>query len=218
MQGIGAAMIFRHGNCDPDLCISSGERGKALGITIAGLFRAFSGPVISGSWYRISDGEVFLFRIFPWTDIIVLPSMESERWVADARGEKLDITVLEFTASHLLWWCMVSRCCRRRWGWCWLFWHHRNCDFHQLGAEGKSSCSWYEPFRGNTVFTFSVPGSTYQLQCNICGIILLAFTCSISRSDSAGCGFDPCSQPMSWLFFTSCRRLSDRIEPGRSPL
>ena len=93
MQGIGAAMIFGTGMAILTSVYPPGERGKALGINVAGVYLGLSlGPVVSG----------FLTQHFGWRSIfasylpleliiiaLIFLKMNGE-W-ADAKGEKLDI-------------------------------------------------------------------------------------------------------------------------------
>lgn len=92
IQGIGAAMIFGTGMAILTSAYPPAERGKALGINVAGVYLGLSlGPVFAG----------FLTQHFGWRSIfasylpleliiiaLVLFKMNGE-W-ADAKGEKLD--------------------------------------------------------------------------------------------------------------------------------
>jgi EmrB/QacA subfamily drug resistance transporter len=94
MQGIGAAMIFGTSVAILTSVYPPQERGKALGITVAGVYSGLSlGPVVSG----------FLTQYFGWRSIflsyvpleliiIVLTLWKLEGEWADAKGEKLDVT------------------------------------------------------------------------------------------------------------------------------
>ena len=93
MQGIGAAMIFGTGMAILTSVYPPGERGKALGINVAGVYLGLSlGPVVGG----------FLTQHFGWRSIfasylpleliiiaLIFLKMNGE-W-ADAKGEKLDV-------------------------------------------------------------------------------------------------------------------------------
>jgi len=92
IQGIGAAMIFGTGMAILTSVYPPAERGKALGINVAGVYLGLSlGPVVGG----------FLIQYFGWRSIfasylpleliilaLTLFKMNGE-W-ADAKGEKLD--------------------------------------------------------------------------------------------------------------------------------
>lgn len=94
IQGIGAAMIFGTSVAILTSVYPPQERGKALGITVAGVYSGLSlGPVVSG----------FLTQYFGWRSIflsyvpleliiIVLTLWKLEGELADAKGEKLDAT------------------------------------------------------------------------------------------------------------------------------
>ncbi len=94
VQGIGAAMIFGTSVAILTSVYPPQERGKALGITVAGVYSGLSlGPVVSG----------FLTQYFGWRSIflsyvpleliiIILTLWKLEGEWADAKGEKLDVT------------------------------------------------------------------------------------------------------------------------------
>lgn len=94
VQGIGAAMIFGTSVAILTSVYPPQERGKALGITVAGVYSGLSlGPVVGG----------FLTQYFGWRSIflsyvpleliiIVLTVWKLEGEWADAKGEKLDVT------------------------------------------------------------------------------------------------------------------------------
>ena len=94
VQGIGAAMIFGTSVAILTSVYPPQERGKALGITVAGVYSGLSlGPVVGG----------FLTQYFGWRSIflsyvpleliiIVLTLWKLEGEWADAKGEKLDVT------------------------------------------------------------------------------------------------------------------------------
>lgn len=94
VQGIGAAMIFGTSVAILTSVYPPQERGKALGITVAGVYSGLSlGPVVGG----------FLTQYFGWRSIflsyvpleliiIVLTVWKLEGEWADAKEEKLDVT------------------------------------------------------------------------------------------------------------------------------
>jgi MFS family permease len=92
MQGIGAAMIFGTGVAILTSVYPPGERGKALGINVAGVYLGLSlGPVVGGFLTQYFSWRSIFASYLPLELIIIaltLFKMNGE-W-ADAKGEKLD--------------------------------------------------------------------------------------------------------------------------------
>lgn len=92
MQGIGAAMIFGTGVAILASVYPPGERGKALGINVAGVYLGLSlGPVVGGFLTQHFGWRSIFISYLPLELIIIaltLFKMNGE-W-ADAKGEKLD--------------------------------------------------------------------------------------------------------------------------------
>lgn len=92
MQGIGAAMIFGTGVAILTSVYPPGERGKALGINVAGVYLGLSlGPVVGGFLTQHFGWRSIFISYLPLELIIIaltLFKMNGE-W-ADAKGEKLD--------------------------------------------------------------------------------------------------------------------------------
>lgn len=92
IQGIGAAMIFGTGVAILTSVYPPGERGKALGINVAGVYLGLSlGPVVGGFLTQYFGWRSIFASYLPLELIIIaltLFKMNGE-W-ADAKGEKLD--------------------------------------------------------------------------------------------------------------------------------
>ncbi len=92
LQGIGAAMIFGTGMAILTSVYPPGERGKALGINVAGAYLGLSlGPVVGGFLTQHFGWRSIFISYIPLELIIIaltLLKMNGE-W-ADAKGEKLD--------------------------------------------------------------------------------------------------------------------------------
>lgn len=92
-QGVGSAMMFGTGMAILTLVFPPGERGKVMGISVAGVYTGLSmGPVFGGlltyhfGWhsifaFNIPLGIAIIFLVFKWL---------KPEW-ADAAGEKFDI-------------------------------------------------------------------------------------------------------------------------------
>jgi EmrB/QacA subfamily drug resistance transporter len=93
IQGFGSAMIFGTGMAILTLVYPPGERGRVMGISVAGVYTGLSmGPVLGGllthhfGWQaifavNIPMGIVIIFLVFKWLRL---------EW-ADAAGEKFDL-------------------------------------------------------------------------------------------------------------------------------
>lgn len=92
VQGIGAAMIFGTSIAILTSVYPPGERGKALGITIAGVYLGLSlGPVIGGFLTQNFGWRSIFISYIPLELIItVLIFLKVNGEWADAKGEKLD--------------------------------------------------------------------------------------------------------------------------------
>lgn len=92
LQGIGAAMIFGTGVAILTSAYPPRERGKALGINVAGVYLGLSlGPVIGGFLTQYFGWRSIFLSYIPLELIIIVLVFwkVNEEW-ADAKGEKLD--------------------------------------------------------------------------------------------------------------------------------
>ena len=92
MQGIGAAMIFGTGIAILTSVYPPGERGKALGITVAGVYLGLSlGPVVGGLLTQYFGWRSIFISYVPLELIIIILTLRKiEGEWADAEGERLD--------------------------------------------------------------------------------------------------------------------------------
>jgi len=220
LQGIGAAMIFGTGIAILTSVYPPGERGKALGITVAGVYSGLSlGPVVSG----------FLVQYFGWRSIflsylpleliiIVLILWKVKGEWADARGEKLDVT-----GSAIYCLSLVSM----MYGFS-LLPQLLGSGLILLGIIGIAFfISWelkvkapvidMNLFRGNTVFTFSVLAALINYSATFAvSFFLSLYLQYIKGSTPQDAGLILVAQPVVMVVFSPLAgRLSDRIEPGK---
>lgn len=220
MQGIGAAMIFGTGIAILTSVYPLGERGKALGITVAGVYSGLSlGPVISG----------FLVQNFGWRSIflsylpleliiIVLLLWKVKGEWADARGEKLDISGSAVYCLSLV---------ALMYGFS-LLPQILGSGLILLGIIGivifiswelkvKAPVLDMNLFRGNTVFTFSVLAALINYSATFAvSFFLSLYLQYIKGLTPQDAGLILVAQPIVMVVFSPLAgRLSDRIEPGK---
>jgi EmrB/QacA subfamily drug resistance transporter len=92
-QGLGSAMIFGNVAAIIATLFPVGERGKALGITVTGVFLGlFLGPVLGGLLTQnLGWRSIFFFNV-PLGIITTLSVLRLEGEWAEAHGEKFDFT------------------------------------------------------------------------------------------------------------------------------
>ncbi len=218
LQGLGAAMIFGTGIAILTSVYPPGERGKALGITIAGVYSGLSlGPVIGG----------FLTQNFGWRGIfisyvplefviIVLTLWKLKGEWADARGEKLDIpgsVIYGFSLAALMY--GFSLLPDTTGAWLILVSIAAIIAFSVWETRAKNPVLDMNLFRHNTVFTLSVVAALINYSATFAVAFFLSLYLQYVK------GFDPevagvilVAQPAVMAFFSPfAGRLSDRIEP-----
>lgn len=218
LQGIGAAMIFGTGVAMLTSVYPPGERGKALGINVAGVYSGLSlGPVVSG----------FLVQHFGWRSIflsyvpieliivgLILWKVENE-W-ADARGEKLDTI-----GSAVYCFSLVAM----MYGFS-LLPQVLGPELILLSVIGivvfigwelrvKAPVLDISLFRGNTVFTFSVLAALINYSATFAVTFFLSLYLQyIKGITPQSAGLILVAQPVVMVIFSPLAgRLSDRIEP-----
>jgi len=94
LQGLGAAMIFGTGVAILTSVFPAGERGRALGITVAAVYVGLSvGPFLGGLLTEhLGWRSIFLANVPVSLAILVLVSWRLEGEWAGARGESFDFT------------------------------------------------------------------------------------------------------------------------------
>ncbi|VVB96373.1 Putative multidrug resistance protein MdtD [uncultured archaeon] len=218
VQGIGAAMIFGTSIAILTSVYPPGERGKALGITVAGVYLGLSlGPVIGG----------FLTQYFGWRSIflsyvpleviiIVLTFWKLEGEWADAKGEKLDVIgsiIYGFSLVALMYGFSVIT--ETTGLWLILLSIAGLAVFVRWEMRVKNPVLDTNLFRNNKVFTFSVLAALINYSATFAVIFFLSFYLQDIKGLSPGsAGIILVSQPIVMTVFSPLAgRLSDRIEP-----
>jgi EmrB/QacA subfamily drug resistance transporter len=92
IQGMGASMIFGNVAAIIASIFAGGERGRALGITVTGVFLGlFLGPVLGGIFTEnLGWRSIFLFNV-PIGIIVTIAVLRMKGEWAEAVGEKFDV-------------------------------------------------------------------------------------------------------------------------------
>jgi len=219
LQGIGAAMIFGTGIAILTSVYPPGERGKALGITVAGVYSGLSlGPVVSGFLVQHFGWRSIFLSYLPLELIIIVLTLWKVKgeW-ADARGEKLDVTgsaVYCLSLAALMYGFSLLP-------------EILGFGLILLGIIGivifiswelkiKAPVLDMNLFRGNKVFTLSVLAALINYSATFAVAFFLSlylqYIKGISPQDA---GLILVAQPIVMVVFSPLAgRLSDRIEPG----
>jgi EmrB/QacA subfamily drug resistance transporter len=217
-QGIGAAMIFGTSVAILTSVYPPGEKGKALGITVAGVYLGLSlGPVIGG----------FLTQYFGWRSIflsyvpleliiIVLTFWKLEGEWADAKGEKLDVTgtaIYGFSLVALMYGFSVMT--EKQGIWLILISIIGFVAFIKWEMKVKNPLLDTNLFRNNKVFTFSVIAALINYSATFAVVFFLSFYLQdIKGLSPESAGIILVSQPIVMTVFSPLAgRLSDKIEP-----
>jgi MFS family permease len=217
-QGIGAAMIFGTGVAILTSAYPPGERGKALGITVAGVYLGLSlGPVVSG----------FLTQYFGWRSIflsyipleliiIVLTFWKLEGEWADAKGEKLDVigsALYGFSLVALMY--GFSLLTEIGGAWLILISIIGLAVFVRWEMRVKNPVLDTHLFRNNSVFTFSILAALINYSATFAvGFFLSLYLQDVKGLSPWSAGLVMVSQPIVMTVFSPLAgRLSDRIEP-----
>ncbi len=218
LQGMGAAMIFGTGVAILTSVYPPGERGKALGINVAGVYLGLSlGPVFGGFLTQHLGWRSIFASYIPLELIIIaltLSKMNGE-W-ADAKGEKLDSTgsaVYGFSLAAMMYGFSLLP-------------GMPGAELILISVIGlavfvkwetrvKSPVLDMNLFRNNTVFTFSMLTALI----NYSATFAVVFFMSLYLQDVKG--FDPqtaglilVAQPVVMAVFSPVAgKLSDKIEP-----
>jgi len=94
LQGLGSAMIFATGVAILTSVFPLGERGKALGISVASVYLGLSlGPFLGGALTEhFGWRSIFLVTVPVGIFVLYLTARRIEGEWAESRGEKLDLT------------------------------------------------------------------------------------------------------------------------------
>ncbi|MFH1323412.1 MAG: MFS transporter, partial [Methanobacteriota archaeon] len=218
MQGIGAAMIFGTGVAILTSVYPPGERGKALGINVAGVYLGLSlGPVVGGFLTQHFGWRSIFASYLPLELIIIaltLFKMNGE-W-ADAKGEKLDSVgsaVYGFSLAAMMYgFSILPKIQGTQLILASIF---GLAAFVKWETKVKAPVLDMNLFRKNPVFTFSILAALI----NYSATFAVAFFMSLYLQNIKG--FDPqtaglilVAQPVVMAAFSPVAgRLSDRIEP-----
>jgi MFS family permease len=218
MQGIGAAMIFGTGIAILTSVYPPGERGKALGINVAGVYLGLSlGPVVGGFLTQHFGWRSIFASYLPLELIIIaltLFKMNGE-W-ADAKGEKLDSVgsaVYGFSLAAMMYGFSILPGIQ---GTQLILTSIIGLAvFVKWETKAKAPVLDMNLFRKNPVFTFSMLAALI----NYCATFAVVFFMSLYLQNVKG--FDPqtaglilVAQPVVMAAFSPVAgRLSDKIEP-----
>lgn len=217
-QGIGAAMIFGTSVAILTSVYPPGERGKALGISVAGVYLGLSlGPVIGGFLTQYYGWRgIFLSYVPLELIIIVLTFWKLKGEWADAKGERLDIigsivygcslVALMYgfslmTQTHGIWLILLSII--------------GLTAFVLWEMKIKNPVLDMHLFKNNTVFTFSILAALINYSATFAvGFFLSIYLQDVKGLSPGGAGLVMVSQPIVMTIFSPLAgKLSDRIEP-----
>lgn len=218
LQGIGAAMIFGTGMAILTSVYPTGERGKALGIAVAGVYSGLSlGPVVGGFLTQnFGWRSIFLSYVPLELIIIVLTLWKVEGEWAYAQGEKLDVvgstiyglslvalmygfsSLPEIRSAELVLISIIGLAIFVRW---------------ELNV--KNPALDMNLFKNNTTFTFSLLAALINYSATFAvGFFLSLYLQTIKGLNPEDTGFILISQPIIMAVFSPLAgRLSDKIEP-----
>jgi len=218
IQGIGAAMIFGTSIAILTSVYPPAERGKALGISVAGVYLGLSlGPVVGG----------FLTQYFGWRSIflsyvpleliiIVLTFWKLKGEWADAKEEKLDIVgsaLYGISLAALMY--GFSLLSELQGAWVILISILGLAAFVNWEMKVKNPVLDIKLFRNNMIFMFSTLAALINYSATFAVAFFLSLYLQEVRGLSPGsAGLIMVSQPIVMTIFSPfAGRLSDRIEP-----
>ncbi len=218
IQGMGAAMIFGTSIAILTSMYPPGERGKALGITVAGVYLGLSlGPVIGGLLTQYFGWRAIFLSYVPLEFIIIVLTFWKlhGEW-ADAKGEKLDVVGTAIYGSSLVALMYGFSVITEAQG-IWLILASATGLIAFLIWETKSRNPLIDInlFRRNKVFTFSVLAALINYSATFAVVFFLSFYLQdIKGLSPEHAGIILVSQPIVMTVFSPIAgRLSDRIEP-----
>ena len=218
LQGFGGAMIYCTGIAMIASVFSPGERGKALGISVAATYMGLSlGPVLGGLLTQHSGWRSIFLAVVPLglaVIVAVLWKMKGD-WV-EARGEKFDLAgsvVLSLALVAMMYGLSLLPAVPGVW-------------LIVTGILGIAAFVWWEMrvespvlnvglFRDNAVFAFSNLTALLHYSATFAVIFFLSLYLQYIKGLSpAYAGLVLVSQPVVMAIFSPVAgRLSDRVEP-----
>ncbi len=218
LQGIGAAMIFGTGVAMLTSVYPPGERGKALGINIAGVYSGLSlGPVISGLLTQhLGWRSIFLSYIPLELIIIVLTLWKVKGEWADAQGEKLDLAgsaIYGFSLVALMY--GFSSLPNANGAWMIFLSIIGLAAFVKWELRAEAPVLDMKLFKDNTVFAFSNLAALINYSATFAVTFFMSLYLQyIKGFNSEQAGLILVAQPVVMAVFSPfAGRLSDKIEP-----
>lgn len=218
LQGIGAAMVFGTGMAILTSVYPPGERGKALGINVAGVYMGLSlGPVIGGFLTQhFGWRSIFLSYVPLELIIIVLTMWKVDGEWTDAKGEKLDIAgsmIYGFSLAALMY--GFSLLPETNGAWLILISVTGLAVFFKWEFKAKNPVLDIKLFKGNIVFTFSILTALINYSATFAVTFFMSLYLQyIKGFNSEQAGLILVAQPIIMAVFSPfAGRLSDRIEP-----
>lgn len=218
IQGIGGAMLFATSVAIVTQVYGPGERGWALGITVATVYAGLSvGPFLGGILTdKFGWPAIFLLNVPLGIVTIVLTLLGVGHEWADAAGERFDVfgsavySVMVFCAIFGMLlipgptagiWIIVSLCALAV-----FLWWEKNCSSPLLDLT---------LFSGNRTFLFSNIAAMINYGATYAVAVLLSLYLQYIRGFSAEtAGLILVAQPVVQTIFSPVAgRISDRIEP-----
>jgi EmrB/QacA subfamily drug resistance transporter len=218
LQGLGGAMIYCTGIAMVASAFPPGERGKALGITVATTYLGLSlGPVLGGLLTEHFGWRSIFLAVVPLgvaVIIAVLGKMKKD-W-AEARGEKFDLAgsiILSLALITVMYGLSLLPSTSGFW-------------LVAIGVVGIAIFAWWEMrvqspvlnvglFSSNAVFGFSNLTALLHYSATFAVIFFLSLYLQYIKGLSPGyAGLVLVSQPIVMAVFSpAAGRLSDRIDP-----
>lgn len=218
MQGIGAAMIFGTGVAILTSVYPPGERGKALGINVAGVYVGLSlGPVIGGFLtHQFGWRSIFLSYVPLELLIIILVLWKVKGEWADARGETLDSAgsvIYGFSLAAMMY--GFSLLPGMQGAGLILASIIGLAVFVNWETKVKSPVLDMNLFRRNPVFTFSILSALINYSATFAvGFFMSLYLQNIKGFDPQAAGLILVAQPIVMAVFSPLAgRLSDKVEP-----
>ncbi|HEY9247249.1 MAG TPA: MFS transporter, partial [Candidatus Methanoperedens sp.] len=218
LQGVGAAMIFGTGTAILTSVYPPGERGKALGVAVAGVYSGLSlGPVIGGFLVQnFGWRSIFLSYVPLELVIIVLILWKVDGEWADARGEKIEAAgsvIYGFSLLSLMY--GLSLLPQMPGAVLVLMSFAGLAAFIRMELKAKNPVLDIKLFRNNHVFSFSVFAALINYSATFAvGFFLSLYLQDIKGLSPGDAGLMLVSQPIMMAVFSPLAgRLSDKIEP-----
>ncbi len=218
MQGIGAAMIFGTGMAILTSAYPPAERGKALGINVAGVYLGLSlGPVLGGFLIQHFGWRSIFASYLPLELIIIALTLfkMNDEW-ADAKGEELDSVgsaIYGFSLAAMMYgfsllpgiqgtWLILSSIVGL-------------AVFAKWEIGVKFPVLDINLFRNNMVFTFSMLAALLNYSATFAAAFFMSlYLQNVKGFDPQTAGLIMAAQPVVMAAFSPVAgKLSDKIEP-----